>query len=165
MRTFYFTPVVCSIFFFLFFLAYFQRSQIWCLPYFHTCCELSANLECRSEICCTRLAANSQKNCHLSTIAQHCRAVSLQLRHVSTIGKKQLVIQQYLLHEFSQYGERRHGWDWFGSLRHPSKFQRLSHLGFVTAPMSRSGSQPNFAWCLAVSWAGTLYTFLGALAP
>jgi len=27
------------------------------------------------------------KNRHLSTIAQLCRAVSLQLRHVSTIGK------------------------------------------------------------------------------
>ena len=59
MQTFYFTPVVCSIFFFLFFLAYSQRSQIWCLPYFHTWCDLSANLECRSEMCCTWLAANT----------------------------------------------------------------------------------------------------------
>jgi len=31
----------------------------------------------------------------LGTIAQLCRAISLQLRHVSTIGKK-LVKQQYL---------------------------------------------------------------------
>ena len=30
------------------------------------------------------------KNCHLGTIAQHCRAISSQLRHVSTIGKKLL---------------------------------------------------------------------------
>ena len=29
-----------------------------------------------------------QKNRHLSTIAQLCRAISSQLRHVSTIGKK-----------------------------------------------------------------------------
>jgi len=28
--------------------------------------------------------------CHLGTIAQICRAISLQLRHVSTIGKKLL---------------------------------------------------------------------------
>jgi len=26
------------------------------IPYFHTWCGLSANLECRSEMCCTRLA-------------------------------------------------------------------------------------------------------------
>jgi len=46
------------------------------------------------------------KNCHLGTIAQLCRVISLQLRHVSTIGKK-LVKQQYLLHMFSQYRELR----------------------------------------------------------
>jgi len=37
------------------------------------------------------------KNRHQGTIAQLCRAVSSQLRHVSTIGKK-LVKRQYLLH-------------------------------------------------------------------
>ena len=82
-----------------FFLAYSQPSQIGCLPYFHTWCGLSANLGCRSETCCTRLAENtgckkSPKIRHLRTIT-HCRAVSSQLRHVSTIGKK-LVKQQYL---------------------------------------------------------------------
>ena len=41
---------------------------------------------------------------HLGTIAQLCRAISLQLRHVLTIGKK-LVKQQYLSHTSSQYGE------------------------------------------------------------
>jgi len=30
-----------------------------CLPYFHTWCGLSANLECRSEMCCTWLAENT----------------------------------------------------------------------------------------------------------
>ena len=46
-----------------------------------------------------------------------CRAISSQLRHISTIGKI-LVIQQYLLHMFSQYGERRptNGWDRLVSL-------------------------------------------------
>jgi len=62
----------------------------------------SANLECRSEMCCTGLAANTgpkkvAKNRHLGTIGQLCRAISSQLRHVSTIGKK-IVKQQYLLH-------------------------------------------------------------------
>jgi len=42
-----------------FFLAYSQPSHIGCLPYFHIWCGLSANLECRSEMCCTRLAENT----------------------------------------------------------------------------------------------------------
>ena len=68
-----------------------------------------ANLECRSEMCCSRLAANTgrknvAKNRNLCTIAQLCRAMSSQLRHVSTIGKK-VVKQQYLLYMCPQYGE------------------------------------------------------------
>ena len=62
----------------LFFLAYSQLSQIRCLP-----CGLSVNLECRSEMCCTRLAENtgrknSPKIHHLHTITQFCRAISSQ---------------------------------------------------------------------------------------
>jgi len=46
-----------------------------------------------SEMCGTRLAENAgpqkvAKNRHLGTIAQLCRAISSQPRHVSTIGKK-----------------------------------------------------------------------------
>jgi len=44
---------------FLFFLAWFQPSQIGCLPYFHTWCGLCANLRCSSETCCSRLAENT----------------------------------------------------------------------------------------------------------
>jgi len=40
---------------------------------------------------------------------------------------------------------------------HPNKFQQVSRLGFVTAATSLNGSQPNFARCLAISWAGTLH--------
>ena len=48
---------------------------------------------------------------------------------------------------FPQYGELRptSGWDRFGSLGHPCKFQRVSRLGSVTARHSSSGRQPNFA--------------------
>jgi len=86
------------------------------------------------------------KNRHLGTIAQLCRAISSQLRHISTIGKK-IAKQQYLLHMFPQYGELwpTSGWDRSGSLRHPSKFERVSRLGSVTARHSSSGRQPNFA--------------------
>jgi len=78
-----------------FFLAYSQPRQIGCLPYFHTWCGLSANLRCRSETCCMRLAENTgrkkvAKNRHLGTIPQLCRAISSQLKHVSTIGKNLL---------------------------------------------------------------------------
>jgi len=76
-----------------------------------TWCGLSANLECMSEMCCMQLAENTgckndAKNRHLGIIAQLCQAVSSQLSHVSTIGKK-LVKQQYLLHMCPQYSELR----------------------------------------------------------
>jgi len=77
---------------------------------------------------CTRLAENTgrkkvAKNRHLDIIAQLCRAISSQLRHVSTIGKK-LVKQQYVLHMSPQYGELRPTscLDRFVSLGHPTKF-------------------------------------------
>jgi len=108
----------------------------------------------------------TQKNRHLRTIAQPCRAVSSQVRHVSTIGKK-FVKQQYVLHMSLKYGELwpTNGWDWFGSLRHRSKFQRVSRLAFVTAVMSLTGGQPNLAWCLAVSLASILYIHFQGLLP
>jgi len=92
-----------------FFLSFFPRlisaaapPQIGCLPYFHTWCGLSANLRCRSDTCCTRLAENTgckkvAKNRHLGTIAQLCRAISPKLRYLSTIRKKH-VKQHYVLH-------------------------------------------------------------------
>jgi len=93
--------------------------------------------------------------------------VGLYLRNrQSKIGKK-LVKQQYLLHMSSQYVEFLFsiGWDQFGSLRHPSKFQLVSRLGFVITATSLTGGQPNFAWCMAVSWAGTLYIHFRGLLP
>ena len=61
----------------------------------HVWCGLSANVECRSEMCCTWLAESTGRkndaiNRHLNTIPQFCRTISSQLRHVSTIGKKLL---------------------------------------------------------------------------
>jgi len=146
----------CGFFFFLsfylsFLLAHSQPSRIACLPYFHTWCGLSANLGCRSETSCTRLAANggrkkSSKIRSLRTIVQFYRAISSQLRHVSTIWNK-LVKQRYLPQMSTQYDEVQHtiGWDRFGCLEHPCKFQRVSRLGSVTTRHSSIGCQPNFA--------------------
>jgi len=55
-----------------------------------------------------RLAGNAgpkkiAKNRHLGTVAQLCRAISSQLRHVSTMGKS--AKQHYVPHTSSQYGE------------------------------------------------------------
>ena len=87
----------------------------------------------------------SPKIRHLRTIAQVCRAISSQLRHVSTIRRK-LVKQQYIIHMSSYDGEFRstNGWDRFVSLGHSSEFQRVSRLGSVTARHSSSRRQPNF---------------------
>ena len=56
---------------------------------------MSTCLGCRSEMCCTWLAGNTgckndAKNRHLGIIAHICRAISSQLRHISTIGIKLL---------------------------------------------------------------------------
>jgi len=88
-----------SFFFLSFFLSFFPRlisaAADWMSTILHTWCGLSVNLECRSETCCARLAANTgrknrQKSRHLGTIPQLCRTISSLLRHVSTIGKKLL---------------------------------------------------------------------------
>jgi len=89
-----------------------------------------------------KIAKNSPSGHH----RELCRAISSQLRHISTIGKK-LVKQQCLPHISSQYSELRptDGWDLLASLEHPSTFQRVSRLGSVTVRHSSSGRQPNFA--------------------
>jgi len=77
----------------------------------------NAGLKCAA---CGWLKIQDAEIRHLRTIAQLCRAISLQLRHISTIGKT--VKQQCLPHMSSQYGELRptSGWDSFVSLGHPS---------------------------------------------
>ena len=100
-----------------------------------------ANLECRPEMCCTRLAGNadpknSPKNRHLGTIAHLCPAISSQLRHVSTIGKNLL--------SSSICSTCPHNTVNFGPLANFNGF-RLSSLGSVIAQHSSIGPQPNFA--------------------
>jgi len=149
MRTLYCRPVFS---FFFFFPCLISVVAEWILPYFYTWCGLSANLGCRSETCCTWLTEKYRTQKWRKKIAIWAPSHNFvglylrNLRHMSTIGKK-LVKQQYLLHMSSQYGELRptSGWDHFVILGHPSKFQRLSLLGNITARHSSSGRQPNFA--------------------
>ena len=63
-------------------------------------------------MCCLWLSANTRrkkvaKNCHLGTIAQLRQAISSQLRHVSTIGKKKLLstnISSTCIHNMVNFG-------------------------------------------------------------
>ena len=60
--------------FYLFFLAQFQRPQSGCLPYFYTRRGPSANLECRSEMCCwleARCKYRTQKSRQKSPSGHH----------------------------------------------------------------------------------------------
>ena len=53
------------------------------------------------------------------------------------------------------------GWRVSGT---PTNFNGGSRLGFVTAATSLNGSQPNFARCLGVCWAGIVH-LQGLLPP
>jgi len=104
----------------------------------HMVCGLCANLECMSEMCGTRLAENTgrkkvPKNRHLGTIAQLCRAISSQLRHVSTLGKKLLSsnISSRCPHNMVNFG-----------LLAAEIFSLVCRTP-VTARHSSSGRQPN----------------------
>ena len=54
------------------------------------------------------------------------------------------------------------GWEVWST---PANFNGVLRLAFVTAAMSLTGGQPNFARCLAVSWAGTLCTHFQGFLP
>ena len=95
-------------------------------------------------MCCTWLAANTgRKNRHFGTLAQLCRAVSSQLRHVSTIGKNLLNSNTSCTcpHNMVNFGLLTAE----VCLGHPCKFQWLSRLDSVTARHSSTVRQPNFA--------------------
>jgi len=60
------------------------------LSFISYCCVPSANLTCRSEMCWKCTTQKTPKIRHLGTIAQLCRAISSQLRHLLTIEKNSL---------------------------------------------------------------------------
>jgi len=106
------------------------------------------------------------KNRHLGTIPRLCPAISSQLSMYRQ-SEKNLLSSNISSTCPSQYGELRptNGWDLLGSLGHPYKFRRVLRLGFVTAPTSLNGGQPNFAQCFAISWTGILYIHFWAFLP
>ena len=101
--------------------------RIGCPPYFHTWCGLSANLECRSEMCFMQLTKNTrtQKLCKKTTICTPSHNV----------------VGLYLRNDFGTPQQISTGF--------------VSWLHYCTNVAQQR--QPDFAQCLAVSWAGTVY--------
>jgi len=107
-------------------------------------CGLAANLECMSEMFCTRIAGNIQDakkspSHHRTTLSGYVFATKAHIDN-----RQKLVKKQYIPHMSLRYGELRptNGWDLLASLGHPSKFQQVSHLDSVTARCCSSGRQP-----------------------
>ena len=143
MRTLYFCPVVSSSIFYLFSSPNLSRRKL--VSYFHTWCGLSENLECRSEMCCTRLAGNAGPKKsppgHLrTTLSGYIFAIKARIDN----RKNNLLssnISSTCPHNMVNFGPIMAEI----SLGHPGKFQRVSCLGSVSAQHSSSGRQPNFA--------------------
>jgi len=101
-------------------------------------------------MCCTRLAGNarpekSPKIRHLGTIARLCEAISSQLRHLSSIGKKFLNsnTSSTCPYNMANFGPltAEIGLPVWGT---PVNFNGF-RIGNVTARHSSSERQPNFA--------------------
>jgi len=88
-----------------------------------------------------KIAKNSPSGHHCTILSRYIVATKAHRQ-----SEKKLVKQQHLLHMSSQYGELQptNGWELLARLGQPSKFQRVSRLGSVTARHSSSGHQPKF---------------------
>jgi len=95
------------------------------------------------------------KSRHLGTTAQLCLAISSQLRHVLTIGKKLLNSNISSTCPRNMVNFSLLAAEIISLVCGTPK--NFNGFRFVTAATSLSVSQPNFARCLAISWAGTLY--------
>ena len=121
-------------------------------------------------MCCTRLAeiqdAKIAKNLPSGHHRTICRAVSSQLRQASTIGKHLLIsnISPICPYNMVNFGlvTAEIGLPVWGTTANFNGFRVLASLP-GTAATSLNGNQPNFARCLAVSWAGILHNILGGL--
>jgi len=100
----------------------------------------AAHWKCRTQ--------KSPKNGHLGAIAQLCRAIPSQLRHVSAIRKKNLLnsnISRTCPHNIVNFGPLTSKICSGVWAPQQISIQRVSRLGIVTARHSSSGRQPDFA--------------------
>jgi len=115
----------CGFFFYLllsFFPRLFSAVADWMTTILPHMVHLSANLECRSETCCTQLTENTGRK--KSPSAHHRTTLSGYIFATKACidNRKKIVKQQYLSDISLQYGELRltSGWDRFVYLGHPS---------------------------------------------
>jgi len=88
------------------------------------------------------MAKNSPSGHHRTTLSSHIFKTK-----ACSNNQKKTSVKSDTSFTSPEYGELwpNNGWEQFGSLGHPSKFQQVSHLGSVTARHSSSGRQPNIA--------------------
>jgi len=135
-----------------------------------TRCGLSANLECRSEMCCTWLVENTgcksyAKIRHLRTFAQRCLAI-IRNEGMCRQSKKNLLnnnISFTCPHNMVNFGQLtvESGWRVWGTRANFEGF--ASWLRYCTDVAQRRSIK--LRTCLAVSWAGTLYVHFGGSCP
>ena len=113
----------------------------------------AARWKCRTR----KISKNSTPGHHRTTLSGYIFATEA---HIDNRKKNLLSSNICLTCPYNMELRPTSGWDRFVSLGHPSKFQRVSRFGYVTAATSLNGSQPNFALCLAVSWPDTLYMYI-----
>ena len=153
--------------FFFFFPRLFSAVADWMSTILPHMMWLSVNLECMSEMCCTQLAENTgrksyAKNRHLHTIAQLCRDISSQLRHVSTIGKNLLNsnISSTCPYNMVNFGPltAEIGWRVWGT---PANFNGF-WLQYCTDVTQQTSTKLCMMFGYLVGWY-SIYTFWGLL--
>jgi len=118
----------------------------------------AARWKCRTQ----KIAKNSPSGHHRTNLLGYTFATKTHIDNGKKLSNSNISPKRP--HNMMNFGPLTAG-DLLASLGHPSKFQRVSHLGFVTAATSLNGRQPNFARCLVVSWTGTLYIHFPELLP
>jgi len=98
----------------------------------------------------------------LYALSHNFIGLSLQLRHVSAIGKK-LVKQQYLLHMSSEHGELRLTNGWQFAAPHQISMGFLSWLRYCTDVAQWRSTKLCSMFGRLLGWC-TIYTFSGAFA-
>jgi len=91
-----------------------------------------------------KIAKNSPSG-HHRTLSGYIFATRARIDNRKKPVKLQYLPHTHVPHTSLQYGELQHtsAGDLLASLGHPSKFQRVLHLGSVTAQHSISGRLPN----------------------
>jgi len=113
-------------------------------------------------MCCTRKIAKNSPSEHHRTSLSGC----IFATKACFDNRKKLVKQQYLLHMSAQYANLDPVAAEIGlGIWAPQQISTDFASCLRFAATSLTGGQPNFAWCLAVSWASTFYIHFQGFLP